>query len=74
MTDPLSRTPFGEIVPARDGACGRRDVAVAWGLIVACAAAFTCLSVVASVPDALAPSALAISNYVAALPIGEIAP
>jgi hypothetical protein len=53
MTEPVIRTPFGEIVPARDGACGRRDVAVAWGIVVVVAAAFIGLSVGAQLPAAL---------------------
>ena len=42
---------FGNLAAERDGAaCGRAEVAVAWGLVVALAAAFACLSIVARLP------------------------
>jgi hypothetical protein len=68
MTDPAIETAFGEAVPVRDGACSRRDVGVAWGLVVVVAGVFVCLSV-----GAHRPSAPAAAHHLAALSVGAIA-
>ena len=54
MSEPWLRTPFGEVVPARDGACSRRDVAVAWAIVLAVGLAFAGLSAGAPILDTAA--------------------
>jgi hypothetical protein len=51
MTDPGVRALIGATVPERDGAaCGRTEVAVAWGLVFVIATTFACLTIAAQLP------------------------